>query len=100
MPVQPARMSPEARAWFLAEIKYLADRSPSAAARVVESFRVARQTVSDYPKIGTVGMIPGTRRVVVGQYVLTTRLRGGIVEIAAIRHSRQGDAYAPTNAKP
>ena len=100
MAVRPARMSPEARAWLLAEITYLAGHSPSAAARVLESFKVARQTLSDYPKIGTVGLIPGTRRLVVGQYVLTTRQRGGTIEIVAIRHARQGDSDAPAEAKP
>jgi plasmid stabilization system protein ParE len=98
MAVRPARMSPEAMAWFLAEIKYLADRNPSAAAGVVERMRTARLALADYPQIGTLGLIPGTRRLVVGPYVLTVRQRGGVVEIAAIRHARQGDAYAPSEA--
>ena len=66
----------------------------------VEMMRVARLNLSEHPEMGRVGFIPGTRRIVVGSYVLTTRLRGGVVEIAAIRSSRQGDAYEPPEAKP
>jgi plasmid stabilization system protein ParE len=95
---RPARMSPQARAWLLAEIKYLADRNPSAAAAVVERMRAARQTLGDYPRIGVAGLISGTRRLVVGPYVLAVRQRDDIVEIAAIRHARQSDAYAPPEA--
>jgi plasmid stabilization system protein ParE len=66
---------------------------------VIESFSVARQNLSDYPKIGTVGLIPGTGTLIVGQYVQTIRERGGTVEIAAIRDARQGASYAPTDVK-
>jgi plasmid stabilization system protein ParE len=59
-------VSPEANAWFLAEIKYLADRSPSAVAGAIEKMRTTRQNLADYAKIGTLGLIPGTRRVVEG----------------------------------
>ena len=93
-----ARMSPQARAWYLAEIAYLAERNPPAAERVAVRMRAARELLVDHPKIGPAGLIPGTRRVVVGPYVLTVRQRGGVVEIAAIRHTRQGDAYAPAEA--
>ena len=93
-------MAPAARAWYLAEIGYLADRDAEAAARVVEMMRTARATLSGHPEIGRIGLIPGTRRLVAGPYVLTTRPRGGVVEIAAIRSSRQGGAYEPAEAKP
>ena len=95
---RPARMSPEARAWLLSEVRYLADRNPSAATAVLDRLGAARQTLADYPQIGTAGLIPGTRRLVVGPYILTIRHRAGTVEIAAIRHARQGDAYAPAEA--
>ena len=89
------RLSPEAAKWLKAEISYTADRNPAAAKRVADRLRAARETLSDYPMIGPEGWIPGTRRVVMGPFILTVRIRGDIVEIAAIRHARQGDAYAP-----
>ena len=90
-----ARMSPDARAWYLAEIAFIAERNPVAAEKIAARFRAARQNLADHPKIGPTGLIPGTRRLVVGPYVLTVRQHGGIVEIAAIRHAKQSDAYAP-----
>jgi plasmid stabilization system protein ParE len=91
-------MSPAARAWYLAEIRYLADRNADAAARVVDLIGTARTNLAEYPQVGVVGVISGTRRLVAGPYVLTTRQRGGVIEIVAIRHARQGDAYAPDEA--
>lgn len=90
-----ARMSPEAAAWLKAEIAYIAERNPAAASKIAARLRAARQSLADHPKIGPSGLIPGTRRMVVSPYVLTVRIRGGVVEIAAIRHVRQADAYAP-----
>jgi plasmid stabilization system protein ParE len=99
MPRRRVRMSPAARAWYLAEVRYLVDRNVDAAARVVDMMQTARVNLSEHPELGRVGLIPGTRRLLVGPYMLTTRFRGGTVEIAAIRAARQGDAYEPAEAK-
>lgn len=90
-----ARMSPQAATWLKAEIAYIADRNPAAARKIAARIRLARQNLAEHPKIGPAGLIHGTRRLVVSSYVLTVRQRGGVVEIAAIRHARQSDAYAP-----
>ena len=95
MATRAVKMSPEAAKWLKGEISYIADRSPAAARKVADRLRAARETLADYPMIGPEGWIPGTRRVVAGPYVLTIRVRANTVEIAAIRHARQGDAYAP-----
>lgn len=92
-----ARMSPEARSWYLSEIAYIAERNPAAAEKIAARMRRARQTLAEYPKSGPAGLIPGTRRIIVKPYVLTIRQRGGVMEIAAIRHAKQSDAYAPTH---
>ncbi len=86
-----AILSPEARAWYLAEIAYLAERNALAAEKVAKRIRAARQTLAEHPNVGPPGFIPGTRRLVVGPYVLTVRLRGGTPEIIDIRHGRQAD---------
>jgi plasmid stabilization system protein ParE len=90
-----ARFSAAARDWYLQEIAYLAARNPEAAKKVAARFREARRNLVEYPGIAQIGLVPGTRRLVVGAYVLTVRERGGVMEIASIRHGRQGDAYAP-----
>ncbi len=99
MPRRRVRMSPAARAWYLAEVRYLADKNKAAAARVVDMMRTARVNLSEHPELGRVGLIPGTRQLLVGPYVLTTRRVGNVVEIAAIRSTRQGDAFGPAEAK-
>lgn len=95
MALRLARMSPEAASWLKTEIAYVADRNPAAARKIVERIRQARRNLAEYPRIGPPGLIPGTRRVVVSPYVLTVQQNSGVVEIAAIRHARQSDAYAP-----
>jgi plasmid stabilization system protein ParE len=91
-------MSPQAAAWLKAEIAYIADRNPIAARKIAARMRQARQNLAEHPALGRAGLIPGTRRLVVPPYVLTIRQRGATVEIAAIRHARQSDAYAPGEA--
>ena len=90
-------LSPDAAKWLKAEISYVADRNPAAARGIANRLKAARETLADYPMIGPEGWIPGTRRVVAGPYILTIRIRGNAVEIAAIRHARQRDAYAPSD---
>jgi plasmid stabilization system protein ParE len=90
-----ARMSPQAAAWLKDEIAYVADRNPAAARKIAERIRAAREKLADHPMIGPAGTIPDTRRFVVKPYVFTVRQREGVLEIAAIRNARQGDAYAP-----
>jgi len=91
-------MSPQAAAWLKAEIAYVADRNPAAAKKIAAAIRLALRNLAEFPKIGPAGRIPGTRRLVVSPYVLTIRQSGDIVEVAAIRHARQSDAYAPQGA--
>jgi plasmid stabilization system protein ParE len=90
-----ARMSPQAAAWLKAEIRYLSQRNPAAAKKVAQQIRAACESLAQYPAIGQRGLIPGTRRVVTTAYVLTVRQRGDAVEVLAIRHAKQADAYAP-----
>ncbi len=89
-----ARLAPAARVWLLDEIAYLAARNPIAARAVVDLFRRARENLALFPRMARPGLIPGTRRLVVGPYVLTVRPRGNDVEIVAIRHGRQRDPTA------
>ena len=88
-PRRLARMTLDAEAWYLAEIAYIAERNPAAAKKISAMIRAARRTLADYPNIGPPGHMPGTRRAVVGPYVLTIRIRAGTPEIIAIRHGRQ-----------
>ncbi len=86
-----APFTAQARAWFMAEITYLAERNPAAATTVITQFQEARRTLAKHPDIARPGPIVGLRHFVVGPYVLTIRRKAGSVEILSIRHGRQTD---------
>ena len=86
------RLSRRARDWLEREGHYLAERDPAAATRFVARMQDARALLAEFPNAGSPGLVPGTRQLVVGAYVLTYRRNRGAVEIAAIRHGRQRDA--------
>jgi len=75
---------------------YLAEHSQPAAQRFLEALERAQQQLSDFPNSGAPGLLPGTRRLIVGNYVVSYRRRGSDVEIFAVRHSRRRDAPGPT----
>jgi plasmid stabilization system protein ParE len=90
-----ARFSKRAQSWLEREIRYIAVRSPPAAKKLAMRIREARILLTEHPKSAQAGQIHGTRRLVIPPYILTVMQRGGTVEIVAIRHAQQGDAYVP-----
>ena len=89
------RLLSRARDGIRRETEYLAERRPRAAANFLDAIEQARRQLSEHPLSGPPGIIPETRRLVVGLYILSYRIRRGTVEIFAIRHSRQHDARQP-----
>ena len=89
------RFLSRARDGIRRETEYLAERRPRAAANFLDAIERARRQLSEHPLSGPPGIIPETRRLVVGLYILSYRIRRGTVEIFAIRHSRQHDARQP-----
>ena len=71
---------------------FLEEHSPSAVRRFVEAMARAYQLLPEHPDIGTMGDRPGTRRLVVGNYIVSYRRRRVAVEIFAVRHARRRDA--------
>jgi plasmid stabilization system protein ParE len=94
-----ARLSPEAKTWLEAEVRYLASRSPAAARKLLTRLRAKRRPLAEHPNIGPVGLFPGTRLVFVPPFVSTVRLRSDVVEIAGVRHAKQEDARAPKHLR-
>ena len=82
-------LSTRAERWLHREVAYLADRNVSAARRFLERIKEARRQLAAFPRSGRPGLVPGTRRLVVGAYVLTYRERGSDLEIIDIRDGRQ-----------
>jgi len=86
-----ASLSPSVIEYLRRETAYIAQHNDKAARKIVSMIRAARKSLAEHPNIGSPGLVPGTRRLVVGLYVLTVRLRGGTPEILSIRHGRQAE---------
>jgi plasmid stabilization system protein ParE len=71
---------------------YLAEHSPPAADRFLAALERAQRQLADFPNSGAPGSVAGTRRIVVGNYIVSYRRRGDDVEIFAVRHARRRDA--------
>ena len=97
----PVIFAPKAATWIRRETAYLRnERSPDAARRFREDIRAVRLLLSEHPRAGAPGLIPGTRRFAKGEYIVSYRLRTSrdavtAVEIFAVRHGRQSDAREP-----
>jgi len=96
------RVAARAQHWIRREIEYLAERNPKAAERFRAALVQGVQQLSEHPHSGRPGLIPGTRTLVRGDYLISYRVtfkRDGTtprsVEIFAVRHGRQVDAREP-----
>jgi plasmid stabilization system protein ParE len=83
------RLSIRAERWLFAYIAELAEKNPTAARDILRRFDKLSEMLADFPEMSEAGPILGTRRVVMRPLILTTRLKGDILEVAAIRHERQ-----------
>jgi plasmid stabilization system protein ParE len=88
-------LAPRARRWLQAELTYLTDVSPAAVRWLRERIGTVRRLLSEYPRIGSPGTAPGTRRLVVPPYVVVYRENAGVIEVMDIRHSRQAERPIP-----
>jgi plasmid stabilization system protein ParE len=84
--------SPRAGAEIEEIAAYLAEHSLPAAQRFLQALERARQLLSEFPNSGAAGLNPGTRQLIVGDYIVSYRRRDADVEIFAARHARRRDA--------
>jgi plasmid stabilization system protein ParE len=73
----------------------LAEHSRAAAQRFTDSLGRAELQLAQFPNSGAPGPLSGTRRLIVGDYVVSYRRRGSDVEIFAVRHTRRGATPGP-----
>ena len=71
---------------------FLEEHSLLATRRFLESLERAQQLLSEHTNAGAPGLRSGTRRLVVGNYIVSYRRRGDDVEIFAVRNARRRDA--------
>jgi addiction module RelE/StbE family toxin len=72
--------------------EYLTEFSLPAAHRFLEALERAQRQLSEFPDSGASGTRPGTRRLIIGDYIISYRRRGADAEIFAIRHASRRDS--------
>ena len=70
---------------------YLEEHSQQAAQRFLGTLERAERQLSQFPDSGAPGLVPSTRQLILGNYVVSYRRRGNNVEIFAVRHARRRD---------
>ena len=85
------RLIGNARQYVQQEKSYLAARSKQAAEDFLARMREAQVILGQFPDIGLAHdlPIPGTRRLIIGSYLLDYRMRPDEVQILLVRHARQ-----------
>jgi addiction module RelE/StbE family toxin len=85
------RWDPKALVRLEAVGDYIAQDSPSAAARVVLGIMDAVDDLAAHPLRGRPGRVAGTRELVIPRtpYIVAYRVRGQVVEDLAVQHSAQ-----------
>jgi len=79
----------------------LAEHNRVAAERFTQSLGRAERAelqLAQFPDSGAPGPLPGTRRLIVGNYIVSYRRRGSGVEVFAVRHARRGDVPPPVTS--
>jgi addiction module RelE/StbE family toxin len=84
--------SPRATEDILTIVAYLAERSPVAARRFLDQLAQAQERLSAFPNSGTSGLVSAARRLVIGDYIVSYRVRREDVQIFAVRHAKRRDA--------
>ncbi|BBU29483.1 addiction module antitoxin [Burkholderia sp. THE68] len=79
-----------ARLDFLEIIRYIAERSPSAARTIKNAIQAAPQSAAIAPYLYRHGRIPGTREIVVHpNYVVIYAVETDRIEVLNVLHARQ-----------
>jgi len=84
--------SPRAAAEIRDIANYLVELSPAAAGRFLAAMQAAEERLAVLPHSGVPGLLPGTRRLIIGDYILSYRVRRDTVEVYAVRHAKRRDA--------
>ena len=82
--------SPESIHDLIALRAYIAEHDPAAAKRIaLHILYCVEHLLSENPKLGAAGRVPGTRELVIAKtpYIVPYRLRGSTIEIVRVYHS-------------
>jgi toxin ParE1/3/4 len=84
--------SSQATADILTIVAYLAEHRPVAARRFLDQLAQAQERLSAFPNSGAPGLVSATRRLVLGDYIVSYRVRQEMVQIFAVSHAKRRDA--------
>ena len=70
---------------------YIAENDPIAARNAVRRIQAAVDQLAEYPSMGRIGRVPGTRELIVGgtPWIIVYRVRADAVEIIRVLHGAQ-----------
>jgi plasmid stabilization system protein ParE len=73
------------------ETDYLLERNPQAALRIARTIRAQVAHLADYPEMGRVGRVGGTRELVIVDtpYIVPYYLKGREIRILAVIHGKR-----------
>lgn len=89
------RLSPRATRFFHRHIAEIAAHNPQAAEKLIRRLGELQTLLGIFPDMTERGLRQGTRKISMPPFILIARRVGEDIEIASIRHARQGDALAP-----
>ena len=83
--------SPRARGHLIALRSYIAERNPRAAVTVAGRIRASVDQLAEFPHMGRVGRVPGTRELVISRtpYIAAYVVDADELTILAILHGAQ-----------
>ena len=84
--------SPRAAAEIREIALYLVEFSPPAAQQFLIAMQQVHERLGTFPNSGSSGTVAGARRLIVGDYIVSYRVRREIVQIFAVRHAKRRDA--------
>ena len=72
-------------------VEYIAQDNPAAAYRVHGDIQQQTARLADYPKLGRVGRVKGTRELVINRtpYIVAYQIKSDTVQILAVLHGAQ-----------
>jgi plasmid stabilization system protein ParE len=85
------RFTAEAREHIAAIYSYIRDRNPAAATQVIARIRLAAERLTEFPRMGHLGRVPGTHEWVVRglPYIIVYEADADEVLILGIFHAAQ-----------
>jgi len=81
------RLTPDALQDLESIDSYISPENPEAATVTIRNIYESTQNLGRHPHVGRLGRLPGSRELVLPPYIVSYRIRRGVVEIHGIVHA-------------